>query len=87
MFYIQTQLIESNWITIVREVSLCTCQLHRAQVTHTNRCHSLPKICTALAQLIETKETGPQLIVDFLVHMEFCQITGGISSLYLKNRK
>ena len=28
--------------------------------------------CTALAQLIKTEETDLQLIVDYLVHMEFC---------------
>ena len=30
------------------------------------------KVCTAFAKLNETKETDPQLIVDFLVNMEFC---------------
>ena len=29
--------------------------------------------CTAFAQLIETKATDPQLIMDFPVHTEFCQ--------------
>ena len=79
--YIQTQSIESNWILIDRDLLLREVNgsifapddfTEHKSLTQTGVV-PFSKICTAFAQLIETKETDPQLIVDFLVHMEFCR--------------
>ena len=79
--YIQTQSIESNWIIIDRDLLLREVNgsvfapdgfTEHKSLTQTGVV-PFSKICTAFAQLIETKETDPQLIVDFLVHMEFCR--------------
>ena len=79
--YIQTQSIESNWIVIDRDLLLREVNgsvfapddfTEHKSLTQTGVV-PFSKICTVFAQLIETKETDPQLIVDFLVHMEFCR--------------
>ena len=79
--YIQTQSIENNWIIIDRDLLLREVNgsvfapddfTEHKPLTQTGVV-PFSKICTAFAQLIETKETDPQLIVDFLVHMEFCR--------------
>ena len=79
--YIQTQSIESNWIIIDRDLLLREVNgsvfapddfTEHKSLTQTGVV-PFSKICNAFAQLIETKETDPQLIVDFLVHMEFCR--------------
>ena len=79
--YIQTQSIESNWIIIDRDLLLREVNgsvfapddfTEHKSLTQTGVV-PFSKICTAFAQLIETKDTDPQLIVDFLVHMEFCR--------------
>ena len=79
--YIQTQSIESNWIIIDRDLLLREVNgsvfapddfTEHKSLTQTGVV-PFSKICTAFAQLIETKETDPQLIVNFLVHMEFCR--------------
>ena len=79
--YIQTQSRESNWIVIDRDLLLREVNgsvfapddfTEHKSLTQTGVV-PFSKICTVFAQLIETKETDPQLIVDFLVHMEFCR--------------
>ena len=79
--YIHTQSLESNWIIIDRDLLLREVNgsvfapddfTEHKSLTQTGVV-PFSKICTAFAQLIETKETDPQLIVDFLVHMEFCR--------------
>ena len=79
--YIQTQSIESNWIIIDRDLLLREVNgsvfapddfTEHKSLTQTGVV-PFSNICTAFAQLIETKEIDPQLIVDFLVHMEFCR--------------
>ena len=79
--YIQTQSTESNWIIIDRDLLLREVNgsvfapdnfTEHKSLTQTGVV-PYSKICTAFAQLIEMKETDPQLIVDFLVHMEFCR--------------
>ena len=79
--YIHTQSIESNWIIIDRDLLLREVNgsvfapddfTEHKSLTQTGVV-PFSKICTAFAELIETKVTDPQLIVDFLVHMEFCR--------------
>ena len=79
--YVQTQSIESNWIIIDRDLLLREVNgsvfapddfTEHKSLTQTGIV-PFSKICTAFAQLIGTKETDSQLIVDFLVHMEFCR--------------
>ena len=46
-------------------------------VEHKERIHTgvvlFSKICSVFEELINTKATDPELIVDFLIHMEFCR--------------
>ena len=81
MLYIQTMSIESNWIIIDKDVLLREVNgsifapenfPEHKELTRTGVV-PFSKICSTFDELIKTKEIEPQLIVDFLVHMEFCR--------------
>ena len=81
MLLIQTKSTESSWIIIDKDLLL-----HKvngsvfapedfSEHKELTRTGVVPfcKICSEFDKLIKTKEVDPQLIVDFLVHMEFCR--------------
>ena len=78
VLYIQTKSVENSWIVIDRDVLLCEVngsvfapedfREHKG-LTRTGVV-PFSKICSEFDEL---KEIDPQLIVDFLVHMEFCR--------------
>ena len=81
MLYIQTKCIEDSWIVIDRDLLLHKVNgsvfapedfSEHKELTRTGVV-PFSKICSELDELIKTKEIAPQLIVDFLVHMEFCR--------------
>ena len=81
MLYIQTQTIESSWIIIDKDMLLREVNgsvfapagfTEYKSLTQTGVV-PFSKIPDQFASLIETKKTDPQLIVDFLIHMEFCR--------------
>ena len=81
MLYIQTKSIEDSWIIIDRDLLLHKVNgsvfapedfREHKELTRTGVV-PLSKICSEFDELIKTKEIDPQLIVDFLVHMEFCR--------------
>ena len=81
MLYIQTKCIEDSWIVIDRDLLLHKVNgsvfapedfSEHKELTRTGVV-PFSKICGEFDELIKTKEVGPQLIVDFLVHMEFCR--------------
>ena len=81
MLYIQTKCIEDSWIVIDRDLLLHKVNgsvfapkdfSEHKELTRTGVV-PLSKICSEFDELIKTKEIDPQLIVDFLVHMEFCR--------------
>ena len=81
MLYIQTQSIESSWIIIGRDMLLrevngsIFAPENFPEYKELTRTGVVPfsKICSTFEELIKSKEIEPQLIVDFLVHMEFCR--------------
>ena len=81
MLYIQTQTIENSWIIIDKDLLLREVNgsiFAPAGFTEYNSLTQtgvvpFSKIPDLFADLIETKKIYPQLIVDFLVHMEFCR--------------
>ena len=81
LLYIQTKSIESSWIIIDKDVLLREVNgsvfspegfTEHKELTRTGVV-PFSKICNVFEELIKAKETDPQLIVDFLVHMEFCR--------------
>ena len=81
VLYIQTKSVENSWIVIDRDVLLSEVNgsvfapedfSEHKELTRTGVV-PFSKICGEFDELIKTKEVGPQLIVDFLVHMEFCR--------------
>ena len=81
MLYIQTQSIESSWIIIDRDMLLhevngsIFAPENFPEYKELTRTGVVPfsKIYSIFKELIKSKEIEPQLIVDFLVHMEFCR--------------
>ena len=81
MLYIQTVSIENNWIIIDKDVLLrevngsIFAPEHFHEYKELTRTGVVPfsKICSTFDELIKTKEIEPELISDFLVHMEFCR--------------
>ena len=81
MLFIQTEPTESSWIIIDKDLLLHKVNgsvfapedfSEHKELTRTGVV-PFSKICGEFDELIKTKEVGPQLIVDFLVHMEFCR--------------
>ena len=81
MLYIQTKCIENSWIVIDRDLLLHKVNgsvfapedfREHKELTRTGVV-PFSKICSEFDELLKTKEIDPQMIVDFLVHMEFCQ--------------
>ena len=81
MLFIQTKPAESSWIIIDKDLLLHKVNgsvfapedfSEHKELTRTGVV-PLSKICSEFDELIKTKEIDPQLIVDFLVHMEFCR--------------
>ena len=81
MLYIQTQTIENSWIIIdkhmlLREVNGSVFApagfTEYMSLTQTGVV-PFSKVVDKFASLFEKKKIDPQLIVDFLVHMEFCR--------------
>ena len=81
MLFIQTESTESSWIIIDKDLLLHKVNgsvfapedfSEHKELTRTGVV-PFSKICSEFDELIKTKEVGPQLIVDFLVHMEFCR--------------
>ena len=81
MLYIQTQTIENSWIIIDKDLLLREVNgsvfapagfTEYKSLTQTGVV-PFSKIPYQFSSLIETKKIDPQLIVDFLVHMEFCR--------------
>ena len=82
VLYIQTKSVENSWwIVIDRDVLLCEVNgsvfapedfREHKELTRTGIV-PFSKICSEFDELIKTKEIDPQLILDFLVHMEFCR--------------
>ena len=81
MLYIQTQTIENSWIIIDKDLLLREVNGSVFAPADFTEYKSLTqtgvvpfsKVVDQFADLIETKNIDPQLIVDFLVHMEFCR--------------
>ena len=81
LLYIQTKSIGSSWIVInndmlLREVNgSIFAPENFPEYKELTRTGVVPfsKICSTLDELINTKNVEPELIVDFLVHMEFCR--------------
>ena len=81
MLYIQTQTIESSWIIIDKDLLLREVNgsvfapagfTEYKSLTQTGVV-PFSEVLNQFADLIKTKKTDSQLIVDFLVHMEFCR--------------
>ena len=81
MLYIQTQTIENSWIIIDKDLLLREVNgsifapagfTEYKSLTQTGVV-PFSKVPDLFADLIETKKIDLQLIVDFLVHMEFCR--------------
>ena len=81
MLYTQTQTIENNWIIIDKDMLLREVNgsvfapadfIEHKSLTQTGIV-PFSQVLVQFASLIETRDIDPQLIVDFLVHMEFCQ--------------
>ena len=81
MLYIQTKSVESSWIIIDKDMLLREVNgsvfapdsfSEHIELTRTGVV-PFSKICSVFEELIKTKATDPELIVDFLVHMEFCR--------------
>ena len=81
MLYIQTQTIENSWIIIDKDMLLREVNgsvfapagfTEYKSLTQTGVV-PFSKIPDQFASLIQTKKIDPQLIVDFLIHMEFCR--------------
>ena len=73
--------IEDSWIVIDRDLLLHKVNgsvfapedFHEHKELTRTGVVPFSKICSEFDELIKTKEIDPQLIVDFLVHMEFCR--------------
>ena len=81
MLYIQTQTIENSWIIIDKDMLLREVNgsifapagfTEYKSLTQTGVV-PFSKVPELFASLIKTKKIDSQLIVDFLVHMEFCR--------------
>ena len=81
MLFIQTKCTETSWIVIDKDFLLHQVNgsvfapedfREHKELTRTGVV-PFSKICSEFVELINTKEIDPQLIVDFLVHMEFCR--------------
>ena len=81
MLFIQTKSTESSWIIIDKDLLLHKVNgsvfapedfSEHKELTRTGVV-PFSKICGEFDELIETTEVDPQLIVDFLVYMEFCR--------------
>ena len=81
MLYIQTKSVESSWIIIDKDMLLREVNgsvfapdsfAEHKELTCTGVV-PFSKIRSVFEELIKTKATDPELIVDFLVHMEFCR--------------
>ena len=81
MLYIQTQTTGNSWIIIDKDMLLREVNgsvfapagfTEHKSLTQTGVV-PFSKVLDQFADLIETKKIDPQLIVDFLVHMEFCR--------------
>ena len=81
MLYIQTQTVENSWIIIDKDMLLREVNgsvfapadfIEYKSLTQTGVV-PFSKVLDEFADLIETKKIDPQLILDFLVHMEFCR--------------
>ena len=81
MLYIQTQPIEKSWVIINKDMLLQEVNgsvfapadfIEYKSLTQTGVV-PFSKVKHEFKSLIEMKEIDPQLIVDFLVHMEFCR--------------
>ena len=81
MLYIQTQTTENSWIIIDKDMLLREVNGSVFAPADFTEYKSLTqtgvvpfsKVLDKFADLIVTKKIDPQLIVDFLVHMEFCR--------------
>ena len=81
MLYIQTQTIQNSWIIIDKDMLLREVNGSIFAPADFTEYKSLTqtgvvpfsKVPELFASLIKTKKIDPQLIVDFLVHMEFCR--------------
>jgi hypothetical protein len=81
ILFIRTQPLENSWIVIDKDVLLR--QVYggvfapRDFAEHKSLAVTgvvpFSTLCSTFADLIEAKKIDPQLIVDFLVHMEFCR--------------
>ena len=82
MTYIQTRSINSSWIIIDKDMLFREVNGTLFAPEHFIECKTLSdtctgvvpfsKLCSAFKKLIETEQIDSELIVDFLVHMEFC---------------
>ena len=81
MLFIQAKPTESSWIIIDKDLLLHKVNgsvfapedfSEHKELTRTGVV-PFSKICSEFDELKKTKEIDPQLIVDFLVHMEFCR--------------
>ena len=81
MLFIQTMSTECSWIIVDKDLLLHKVNgsvfapedfSERKELTRTGVV-PFSKICSEFDKLIKTKEIDPQLIVDFLIHMEFCR--------------
>ena len=81
MLYVQTKSMDSNWVIIdkdvlLREVNGSVFAPEKfPEYKELTRTGVVPfsKICSTFDKLIKTKAIEPELIVDYLVHMEFCR--------------
>ena len=81
ILFIRTQPLENSWIVIDKDMLLR--QVYGAVLSPRDFAEHksltvtgvvpFSKLCSTFAELIEAKKIDPQLIVDFLVHMEFCR--------------
>ena len=81
LLYIQRKCIEDGWVILDKDVLLreingsVFAPEDFREYKELTRTGVVPfsKICSELTDLIRAKKIDPQLIVDFLVHMEFCR--------------
>ena len=81
ILYIQTNALENSWIIIDKDMLLR--QVYGAVLAPPNfpdhrsltQIGIVPfsKICSTFADLIQARKIDPEILLDFLVHMEFCR--------------